>query len=1733
MANRELLHIEEAVWKWSDEAAFAALNICPPNRAAPKSSEQFRDILEGAYKSFLSNDYKDAEAKYSSVVNATGASAATVAFASFGLASSKLCLEQWEEAHSILAPLDHGSFLFGLPLWNVAVALYRMGHAEKSLAIIEKWLSRKPPKQHAWRGYAAAIALTAYATDKDSFDRYIFSAKQSGVWDQVATELGRWFAGRVLDQPSAPPSVSTSAVSLNANQTAELSRLVTPRKPTKSTALAAQLNATQLTHFDVFVELLSESSFDEAISSIRALREERAELIELQAAEAIACLFAGQAQHAKEKLSELTLRQGGNGNTWWNLAAACVSLSDWNGASAALSQCLKTEYKTSPSVAKALKLLKPLTVRERDEPKVRAPGRGPAKLALEICQPKKLKRSYFPDRLRYRTDERESIQRAIESTRDLDAAAATTVLRSHLEKFPESFAIYAHLTSNLLLSRHQTSVSEARQLLDTAFRLPGGTRPGPEVLMNYSYCCAMQEDFEGIVNVVAPIARDHTESHQLAAVVALAQQEAGFQSAASQFAGMALRYASKADVNRYSELFAKAEIKPSHAGNVLGADTPGKAFTEAVRRARSELEGGRREDAISILESIWCEDLIDLPEVPLSVFEPKLEVIVSSTQDRRIEDALSLFIKGETLASAAEYHDLFVETGRIRFATNAIAALVKAEEFDAASRVLSVGVLKRPKYVLARYNVALAKIGLAQHAAAFKLLRLPVKLEGWLLNLANDFSRLIIAGARRDRAPRKFAPEVRTAIDRLSHTHDLSLGLRCLNAWSALCTLAVSDDEVLSELRKIETVSTQVSMDGPRAVSSLAEFNQVVENYRKKGADGQLVEFCSRVAETGRATGAYPLVFAAYARLANILISEGKQADAIALMGAIELALMEVDQRTPEIGLKLIHYLNSFKIALEVGAVGLAERLLRSLETFDPHHKNVLENGETFRLRIVPQLPAMKEKADAVANALEALVQKAPVDAPKFLGEAQVSRDLSGWMTVNDQLGRLLRALPNSDDFLDALDELRIGLRHVCPEGLMDKGLAAVAQLDIRNPSRNLELILDVALYGDTLWAIEHEGLARGTLFVKTNQALPRLILTDGTTNEVLFDGSIGKGQELSLRWTTSIGMEASEAEGVEVPLLASLGAGEQISQLVVSAKLIDREPRVVQLQAGALQPGDMEELYGVSNELFGREAVLKKIIGNLGESRSSKTFYLEGLRQMGKTSILRFVESRSPPHVLSVYVNLELSSGASQRDASFWAFVARQIRRALRDRVLHAGSPDQPLPATYDDFLEFLHERLAENGYKYAHLLFDEFRYVLKVTSDPVSLLNELRNALQDGRVARLAFTVADRRSMAELQDEFDHDIWAHMQTEAVGPLNEEAVARALLLQNSELVFSKSAVRALHSLAGGYPYHFVKAVGLIANRLTLEGPWLLALDSDVELVEPEILAEDRMFSEGICPKSRVTDDVFAVFSCLLRSWDLRDDAICARHGAIGIGGAELETITSFSTYLDDNSFLPGSIADVAVSKMVAYGMLRRRDSLTEFFSPLFRKWLQRLRAEGKDPAEPQKRRDWYQSHLASRPVSSDAWRDLDLAFDAAFSHTVETRPLSGVAPHAASMWSALAAPIETRRQFKEFIDAVHSIFVNGRAQYHALKFYPYLFLVVHEIASLKRYFDKAADADPFAQRVWQRTVERTINRRSIALDQINPAEWKRIQDGVQAELSSALRHTTDVGMKSRWATLN
>lgn len=227
--------------------------------------------------------------------------------------------------------------------------------------------------------------------------------------------------------------------------------------------------------------------------------------------------------------------------------------------------------------------------------------------------------------------------------------------------------------------------------------------------------------------------------------------------------------------------------------------------------------------------------------------------------------------------------------------------------------------------------------------------------------------------------------------------------------------------------------------------------------------------------------------------------------------------------------------------------------------------------------------------------------------------------------------------------------------------------------------------------------------------------------------------------------------------------------------------------------------------------DFYGR----RDLLGEITSGRCRATYVL-GTRQIGKTSLLRQVETQVP----AIFLDLQWAGG---RLEDLVRQATREVRRKRRNWPWLP--PEEELPN--DDLfhlLELLDERANESSQR-LWVLMDEAEIWVRIARANPEVLHRLRGTVQNCSALRVVLAAAKRLSEANiLTGETGSPFLSGFAVRYLGPLSQQNGA-ALLRQEqgpAQVAVEDDLLAHLLSLTGGHPL----LLQLLGERLYEDG-WL------------------------------------------------------------------------------------------------------------------------------------------------------------------------------------------------------------------------------------------------------------------------------------------------------------------
>lgn len=270
-----------------------------------------------------------------------------------------------------------------------------------------------------------------------------------------------------------------------------------------------------------------------------------------------------------------------------------------------------------------------------------------------------------------------------------------------------------------------------------------------------------------------------------------------------------------------------------------------------------------------------------------------------------------------------------------------------------------------------------------------------------------------------------------------------------------------------------------------------------------------------------------------------------------------------------------------------------------------------------------------------------------------------------------------------------------------------------------------------------------------------------------------------------------------------------------------------------------------------------GRVDLLTRIQRSFHDDTQREKYFLDGIRRVGKTSILNFIPKYLPDSLLPVVITFD---EAGQRGPIDSGAMLRSFCNSISEAA-EALDKTIPVPPSTDftadpggRFKDYLTEFRGALPGKVPFLMIDEFQELLKavarsrpgVERDTV-VLDQLRGHLDSGKLCAI-FTGSVR--FDRLSHILDHRIFGSLVRLRVSFLSEEnttSVIRAGLGKDANV--SPEAVRRIHDLTGGYPWLVHKYGAELVNLLNTESRTVAAPEDIDRITNESIVCSDEYFS--------------------------------------------------------------------------------------------------------------------------------------------------------------------------------------------------------------------------------------------------------------------------------------------
>jgi len=271
-----------------------------------------------------------------------------------------------------------------------------------------------------------------------------------------------------------------------------------------------------------------------------------------------------------------------------------------------------------------------------------------------------------------------------------------------------------------------------------------------------------------------------------------------------------------------------------------------------------------------------------------------------------------------------------------------------------------------------------------------------------------------------------------------------------------------------------------------------------------------------------------------------------------------------------------------------------------------------------------------------------------------------------------------------------------------------------------------------------------------------------------------------------------------------------------------------------------------------IGKRFVGREDILRELQSMWsGDNLSSVVLY--GHRRMGKTSILRNLETYLPPDVSVIYINLQRVATVTSL-AEVLLTMAEEIAQTLAIDAPEEEKISQHPEMYFNRYLDRLMRQILPEKAKTGLIIaLDEFEIIedlIEANTLPQNFLGYLRSLVQSS--PRLAFVFAGLHTLEEMTADYFHPFFGSVYPIPVSFLSPEST-RVILAnpvgedEDFPLDYTPSALDKIYQLTHGQPY-LVQLIGFHLVRFYNKQVFELQRPQDirfqVEDVEKAIDAE-------------------------------------------------------------------------------------------------------------------------------------------------------------------------------------------------------------------------------------------------------------------------------------------------
>lgn len=1120
------------------------------------------------------------------------------------------------------------------------------------------------------------------------------------------------------------------------------------------------------------------------------------------------------------------------------------------------------------------------------------------------------------------------------------------------------------------------------------------------------------------------------------------------------------------------------------------------------------MKDGKFDLAIDVLTKACGVHLERIPEIGSHIFSPQ----ISRVLDRRLPTELSAeFRQGITAYDAEDYRE--------------------------AARCFKA-VCEHSQQLHAHINLAASYLHLNDRRAANYVTRRATRLQrrtGWPWQLAYNHAlsispndRLSAVNMLERRAGRQFrvlalaaalcysGPQKEVLRDKLLSNleqlrHSAVQPSNELRLALAAAMLAADPKARASAVRLLTEVvhrSEDYDLLPPTDVNTMGLVRRAYKHLSEATTSENAVHYLNRIVEAQQAIRARPTqspvdtsVGVEFAARQCLIIEHRKQqclTDAIFELARCEDLIRAYADRI-SLGFIVSDWSELARLAYEFNLLYSSTRYLDFALAIDPTNTDVLALKARVEATVILDEPMLLDKSvSRLVAALESVDD--PIEALTAISnvidtlELVRSRAPYTYKTLRDLVASVSA---NGSDLEsdDRADQLVALARAELPANAVISIETVTAWIS-RNFFKDQRDPFDIDVLDEKLWPRSYESEACCVLAITQSlNETAQLLVVDGSTGKTIWSGPVEPKTVKYVRWVVERedGFVAGEHTDIQL-IVESRDAKIGRTPVELTATVAELPPLWPAYPTGALNPDDLP-----GHELYGRSGLIGRIVQSLRSNRAQETYLVEGIRQMGKTSLLKFIKQNVPSSILPVYINLEVTQSSAYRN--IWECIAEHILRESSLGEQFATILMSKEPVQHNDLVQLAQQVCEAQRKSYILLLLDELHVLLRDVDRARGILADLRTDLNETS-NRISVVLADRYTLAESEQQVPSEYWLQLTPVELGPLDFESMKAAIETpcQGTDVRFLPDAIRRIFHWTGGYPFHVQRLVQSVISE-NLRGPWLIIVGEDIDAACPKLIEQDRLFQEGLCRKDRIDLDLQRAISAILEWQDM---------------GALLPTLLTEPEWQQSLKMREPRVEDLLagigdteqlIRRLVAVGVLRQSGSATHFFSPLLDQWLKRMRSTGRSLVNGQTQGDWGLSPREEvAKLSGEAWARLDagLLRGTQARRLVSPLRLKVTSPDS---WNALARVVDSRDTFLLFLQAGFDALVDGREERRSILQFPWLALAFHRLRLVRNiFFHGSVIPSNAAVQAWDQVYLRSLGRCRNGGDPTSPDEWRAIQ---------------------------